>query len=290
MNHDMHVYSDGAVTNEDKAGGAFVLYQAGRKVLAESFGINYGVEPIDAEIIAISHGIKTAVQKAPIRFATNIAVFTDNQTAANIVNGKNSLTSRKEILEIRKSQEEWKSRSRFPHIQPGNIFACWIPGHANTPGNEEADRLAKQGAQNNTEQNNDNKMSHAVVKKLINSIRSTMVTDWWNTHAPNKYKILDIGIDHTGKPPEELQIERKILGLLIAARSGYGDFKSYHERFGHETYESCTCGADKTPIHFFFCRLTKNKAKGEVGKRRPREAIDWLLGSPQGATAFSRRR
>ncbi|POS82366.1 hypothetical protein EPUL_005270, partial [Erysiphe pulchra] len=147
--------------------------------------------------------------------------------AANIVNGKSSLTSRKEIIKIRKSQEEWKGGSRLPHIQPGDIFARWIPGHANIPGNEEADRLAKQG-----------------------------------------------------KPPKELQIERKILVLLIAARSGNGDFKSYHERFGHETYESCTCGTDKTPIHFFFCTQTKNKAKREVGKRRPREAIDWLLGTP----------
>ncbi|POS84045.1 hypothetical protein EPUL_003920 [Erysiphe pulchra] len=243
----------GAATNEAKAGGAFVLYQAGKKVIVESFDTNYNVEPIDTEIIATSHGIKTAIQKASIRFATNIAVLTDNQMAANIVNVKSSLTSKKEILEIRKSQEEWKSRR-----------------HANIPGNEEANPLAKQGALNNTGQNNDNKISHAVVKKLMASIRSTMVTDWWNIHSPNKYKILNIGIDHTGKPPKELQIERKTLGLLIAARSRHGDFKSYHEMFGHETYESCTCGVDKTPIHFFFFRQTKNKAKREVGKRKPR--------------------
>lgn len=146
-NHDVHVYSDGAILPDGRAGGAFVLFQAERKILTQSFSIGYKVEPIDTEIIAINYGIQKALQKASIHFATNIIVFTDNQTAANIVNGKSSPTSRKEVTEIRKSQKDWKSRSRLPHTQSGNIFACWIPGHANIRGNEEADRLAKQCAQ-----------------------------------------------------------------------------------------------------------------------------------------------
>lgn len=287
-NHDVHVYSDGAILPDGRAGGAFVLFQAERKILTSSFSIGYKVEPIDTEIIAINNGIQKALQKASTQFATNIIVFTDNQTAANIVNGKTSLTSRKEIAEIRKSQQDWKSRSRLPHTQSGDIFACWIPGHANIRGNEEADRLAKQGAQSATVGCLINKMSYAVVRKNMLSYRSKMITDWWNTHSPSRYKSLEIGIDPMGKPPKELQIERKTLGLLIAARSGHGDFKSYHDRFSHENYKSCTCGADKTPVHFFFCRLTKNKAKREIGKRRPREAINWLLGTTPGAAAFSR--
>lgn len=50
-----------------------------------------------------------------------------------------------------------------------------------------------------------------------------MLTDWWSTHSPSRYKSFKIGIDPMGKPPKELQIERKKLGLLIAARSGHGD-------------------------------------------------------------------
>lgn len=137
-----------------------------------------------------------------------------------------------------------------------------------------------------------NKMSYATVKRIMLSTQSKMETDWWNTHSPISYKTLNIIFDPTGKLLRELKIERKIerkiLGLLIAARSGHGDYKAYHERFGHEKYENCSCGADKTSIHFFFCRETRNKVKREIGMRRSQEAIDWLLSTPQGATAFSR--
>ncbi|POS83246.1 hypothetical protein EPUL_004837, partial [Erysiphe pulchra] len=105
-NHDIHVYSDGAILPDGRAGGAFVLFQAERKNPTQSFIIGYKVEPIDTEIIAINYGIQKADQKAAIHFATNIIVFTDNQTAANIVNGKSSPTSWKEVTEIRKSQQD----------------------------------------------------------------------------------------------------------------------------------------------------------------------------------------
>ncbi|POS82270.1 hypothetical protein EPUL_006271 [Erysiphe pulchra] len=162
-NHDVHVYSDGAILPDGRSGGAFVLYQAERKIPTQSFSIGYKVEPIDTEIIAINYGIQKAFQKAAIHFATNIIMFTDNQTATNIVNGNSSPKSRKEVTEIRKTQQDWKSRNRLPHTQSGNIFACWIPGHANIRGNEEADCLAKQGAQSANGQCLTNRMSYAMV-------------------------------------------------------------------------------------------------------------------------------
>lgn len=35
--HDMQLYTDGSVTNEGRAGGGYVAYQAGKKFLANSF-------------------------------------------------------------------------------------------------------------------------------------------------------------------------------------------------------------------------------------------------------------
>ena len=91
-----------------------------------------------------------------------------------------------------------------------------------------------------------------------------------------------------GKYLNELRLPRAILGSLLAARTGHGDFKAYHEIFHHEKIENCICGATKTPVHFFFCRKTRDKARREIGKRRPQSGIDWLLGSAEGAAAFGR--
>ena len=68
--------------------------------MASSFSINRKIEPIDAEIIAISRAIKACHQQASTKFANNLIVYTDNKTAAGIVNVKRTLTSRNEAAEI----------------------------------------------------------------------------------------------------------------------------------------------------------------------------------------------
>lgn len=56
------------------------------------------------------------------------------------------------------------------------------------------------------------------------------------------------------KPPE-LELPRWLLHRLIAARTGHGDFASYHRRFRHEdAILECVCGQETSPTHFVRCR------------------------------------
>lgn len=69
---------------------------------------------------------------------------------------------------------------------------------------------------------------------------------------------------------------------LYAARSGHGDFASYHDRFDHiSAHTSCSSGALKSPVHFIHCRLPSSRLtklpKGSLDK------IKFLLGTPTGA-------
>ena len=108
------------------------------------------------------------MQYAHTRFATNIIIYSDNRTATRIVNGNPSVTCRKETKEIRDAQENWTRREKLAHISNGYIFAQWIPSHMGVSANEEADSLAKAGAQTAHAVPIKANPSHALVQKYIN--------------------------------------------------------------------------------------------------------------------------
>ncbi|POS81855.1 hypothetical protein EPUL_006581, partial [Erysiphe pulchra] len=114
--HDIHLFIDRARNPDGKAGGGYVLYQAGQRVLTGSFCINRNVEVIDTKIIKISQELSVCMQKALTKFATNILIYSDSIIAVGIVNGNYTLTSRTETKRIRDIQRDWGKRERLPHV------------------------------------------------------------------------------------------------------------------------------------------------------------------------------
>ena len=116
----------------------------------------------------------------------------------------------------------------------GSIIAVWILSHSGLNGNEEADQLAKRAAREALPRRSNDKMTYAAVKNLSLTKKAEIECDWWRTHCPATYRALMIEFRQPGKYPNELQLPRAILGSLLAARTGHGDSKAYHERFHHE--------------------------------------------------------
>ncbi|POS87217.1 hypothetical protein EPUL_002405 [Erysiphe pulchra] len=269
-NHEIHLYTDGSCYPGDKVGGEYVVYQAQVKIAAEGFPIDRRVELTDAEIIAIHTGLMTCISKAMTKFATNFIIYSNNKTVLDILGGKIPKTSRKEIYKIRKIQAEWAQRVRLAHVATGDVFGQFIPGHSG----------------HNT-QIKDNP-SHLAVEKWVHQVNQELIEEWWEKHVPTRYKTLGIKATSSRVCPTELSLPRPILGLLLASRTGHGDFKTYHERFKHVNFEKCECGEDKALEHFFFYRKTRRLARKLVGKRRGQEAMRLLLRLAEGAAAFGR--
>src|SRR4051812_44068621 len=62
----------------------------------------------------------------------------------------------------------------------------------------------------------------------------------------------------------------------LAARSGHGDFATYHERFNHASAEMlCRCGARKAPLHFSSCRKAPARHRLKFFKERPMTLEDF---------------
>jgi hypothetical protein len=106
----------------------------------------------------------------------------------------------------------------------------------------------------------------------------------WQATAPKSDQ--DLWIISSPPCPGELHLSRHLLVRVLAARTGHGDFAEYHERFNHEdAHIFCQCGARKTPVHFFFCRIARRRSPRPPGP--PSETIPFLLGTPKGAAKLA---
>ena len=128
----------------------------------------------------------------------------------------------------------------------------------------------------------------ARAKRKIAQLYEASSYNFWAHKAPSRYMELEIG-PSLGITPELKGFSRRAFGALIAARSRHGDFAQYHWRFSHEdALMTCSCGEEKSPDHFFHCKIGRSRARLHGGPRHSRPGIKWILGTPEGALAFGK--
>ena len=280
---DIVLYSDGSKLSNGSAGAGFVAYQAGRQVLRQAIPLGTTAEVFDAEATAALAGLEAAIDLPSTRFATDLWICLDNLEVALRLLSPFPGSSQATFAKFMEAASKWQQRSQLPHIGPGDVRIRWVPGHTNVPGNEAADKAAKEGALLTPQA--ELPFTFASLRRWAKAKLPLAMDKLWKTVAPQHYR--DLGIDFSPCRPKELSLPRATLGRILASRSGHGDFADYHERFNHDdAFLLCQCGARKAPLHFFFCRIAKRRMRRPPGP--PTSTIPELLGTYTGAMALGK--
>ncbi|KAL2890693.1 putative endonuclease/reverse transcriptase [Ceratocystis lukuohia] len=249
---DVWLYTDGSRLSSGWTGAGWAL-ESGRQFVGSGlYSCGRWAEVADAEIKAIGKGLYSIPNRV-LRSTNTVWICSDNQAAVRRMNkkAKSIKTSQHMIDEAKWLIQDWKAT--FPRLR----FHCiWVPGHSDIHGNELADRKAKEAATRTT----DYHMSLARTKRWLRETGEENLRKWFYSRAGIEdhpfRKHLEFPRKDRFRTPKE---SRKILGTILAAISGHGDFKEYHQRFKHHSapLQCSACGMDKKETHKWTCKKTK---------------------------------
>ncbi|KAI0997798.1 hypothetical protein K3495_g10391 [Podosphaera aphanis] len=238
---DMVIYSDGSRLDSvsgPRVGGGVAILQAGRLICQKRIPLSPSLEIFDAEAVAALTALEIAVDLPSARFASNLWVLLDNLDVARQLLSTPTCSSQEIISRFASKAREWPHRSRLPHVLPGGVKVHWIPGHSGIPGNTLADAAAKEAM--NMPPPPPSPLTFASAKTWVSNSKSGAYKDYWLQNAPKSYQ--DLEIDFLAGCPAELSLPRQHVAHIYAARSGHGDFASYHARFDHDSaHNTCSC-------------------------------------------------
>jgi ribonuclease HI len=281
---DLVVYSDSSYQDGRAGADHYITRGPQTGCRQASIGLGDAATSYNAEVIGATAGLAAALQNPLAQYATNVTVCLHNEEAAICLHtGKATRTNAPEFRTFDALKAAWRARPLAGPDRPGTVQVKWIPSHRGITGNTEADTLANIGR---TLPPSRTAASYAAAKALSKARFDEALKKYWASSAPTQHQ--ELKVPAQSKMPKELKLSRPILARLLAARSAHGDFHDYHIRFEHEdAVLECSCGANKTPEHFFFCQTEQARARlGTPGRQGNQSAIRWLLGTTMSAKRF----
>ena len=257
---DLWIYTDGSRISDGKVGAGWVLIHEGHILCSGSQHAKAHAEVPDAEALAVSEAIKALDRLRPKPPVDRIWICLDNKgIVSRLTNPGAKRGSSQHLIDrslctiFRLSRQRWPGRTQAP-----DFVVAWVPGHANIPGNEAADGLAKQAAREAPPSHARVKMSLSWARKWSREQLNAEFAEWWRSSPSAKRPHLAQPLSPPTKAWKSLlgDTERNAARATLTAMTNHGDFAAYHRRFGHDNARlACPlCEQETSPDHVWTCR------------------------------------
>ena len=243
---DIFVYTDGSKDTEGKTGAGAVIYDCDKKIIiSNKWHLGRFATVFQAEVYAIMQAANMLRDKEYTN--KKIVVHSDSRAALQAIDGNNVTST---IV--------GNAISSLNIIDPSNTVELrWIKGHADHMGNEEADRLAKDGAadENNVVQDIPSVSANILRDRLRGAIDAEWQRDWDEEQPCRQTKHF---FPYISKKQSILatKCNRKTFSIYTQFVTGHNWLNRHNAIVEHgfpDTAESACphCGGEESSLHIF---------------------------------------
>jgi len=187
---------------------------------------------------------------------TTATILCDSRSALQVIQNTRSRSGQRIVHAILQAATEVQADGITLRLQ-------WVPGHCDNPGNDAADRLAKDAARPGKTHPFRPLLSREMAH-IRNNINAQWGQDWRSSAKGGHLRKIDCTLPASYTRKLYGNLPRNRAYLLTQLRTGHSWLSTYAKTFGFRDNDHCVCGAQETVTHVLVDRPNLREVRKEL--------------------------